>query len=460
MPLEIDRLLEPIAPTAPCGVDLRYEPRFDQLEADAEPRYDYERVNGGGDRRIVRPRQWARIREGALELAAEGRDLRLMLLLLRSLVGTDGAIGLRDGLRLIRHSLDRYWEDLHPRLDPDEEEPAQQGALRLACLEQLTDDSRLLDELVGAVLIDARGLGDAGLREIRHALGRKPLSNGEEGPDRALVEAIFKAAEPGRLEAVRQAIDEAGAELAAIESVLVQRFGGAAVPDFSGLSGLLREMAGDFGSLAPPREAQPQVANEQPGVTVAHPAHDGATDPAAATMRSAGPGRLETPADVVQTLDQVLEYYRCKEPSSPIPLLVQRAKKLVPMGFVELIADLAPAGLPELKELSGVEESALRGAGSAQGASNGEALPETTAATAAIHSPGQVRTRSEVVGALDQVLDYYRAKEPSSPVPLIVERTKRLVPMSFVELVADLAPAGLQQIRKIGGVGEKDNSHQ
>jgi hypothetical protein len=40
-------------------------------------------------------------------------------------------------------------------------------------------------------------------------------------------------------------------------------------------------------------------------------------------------------------------------------------------------------------------------------------------------------------------------------VPLIVERTKRLVPMSFLELVADLAPAGLQQIKKLSGVGEK-----
>jgi type VI secretion system protein ImpA len=59
------------------------------------------------------------------------------------------------------------------------------------------------------------------------------------------------------------------------------------------------------------------------------------------------------------------------------------------------------------------------------------------------------------VGALDRVLEYYRTQEPSSAVPLIVERTKRLVPMSFLELVADLAPAGLQQIKKLSGVGEK-----
>ena len=457
MPLEIARLLEPIAPTAPCGAELRYDPRFDQLEADAEPRYDYERVNGGGDRRILRPRQWPRIRDAALELATEGRDLRIMLLLLRGLVGTDGAIGLRDGLRLIHHSLDRYWEDLHPRLDPDEQEPAQQGALRLACLEQLTDQSRLLDELARAVLIDARGLGNASLREIRHALGRKPLPNGEEAPDRALVEAIFKAAEPERLEAVRQAIDEAGAELTAIEAMLTQRLGGAALPDFGDLSRLLREMAGDFGSLAPPREVKPDVVSEGAGVRAPDSGQDGAADPAAATMRSVGPGRLETTAEVVSTLDQVLEYYRCKEPSSSIPLLVQRAKKLVPMDFVALIEDLAPAGLPELKEIGGFDEG---GVGSPPERSNGEAPPATTGATAQPHSSEPLKTRSEVVAALDRVLAYYRTQEPSSPVPLIVERTKRLVPMGFVELVADLAPAGLQQIKKISGVDEKGSSAQ
>jgi type VI secretion system protein ImpA len=457
MPLAIETLLEPITPTAPCGTELRYDPRFDQLEADAEPRYDYERVNGGGDRRILRPRQWPRIRDAALELATEGRDLRIMLLLLRGLVGTDGAVGLRDGLRLIRHSLDRYWADLHPRLDPDEQDPAQQGALRLACLEQLTDQSHLLDELTRAVLIDARGLGDASLREIRHALGRKPLPNGEEAPDRALVEAIFKAAEPERLEAVRQAIDEASAELAAIEALLAQRLGGAALPDFAELSQLLREMAGDFSAWAPPREVKPDGVSEGAGVRAADATQDGAADDAAAATMRVRAGRVETAADVVRTLDQVLDYYRCKEPSSPIPLLVQRAKKLVPLGFVALIEELAPAGLPELKEVGGLDEG---GARSSPESSNGEAPPATPGATAQAHSSDPLRTRSEVVGALNQVLAYYRSQEPSSPVPLIVERTQRLVPMSFMELVADLAPAGLQQIKKISGVGEASNSAQ
>ena len=155
---------------------------------------------------------------------------------------------------------------------------------------------------------------------------------------------------------------------------------------------------------------------------------------------------------MIHTLDQVLEYYRCKEPSSPIPLLIRRAKKLVPMGFIELIADLAPAGLAELKAIGGIDGGEAKPSSQL---ANGEEATVTPASGAEAHSTGELKTRSEVVGALDQVLDYYRTQEPSSPVPLIVARTKRLVPMNFVELVADLAPSSLEEIQRISGVGEE-----
>jgi type VI secretion system protein ImpA len=54
-------------------------------------------------------------------------------------------------------------------------------------------------------------------------------------------------------------------------------------------------------------------------------------------------------------LDLVLDYYRREEPSSPIPLLLERIKKLVPMNFLDLMAELAPAGVPEFKALAGLE---------------------------------------------------------------------------------------------------------
>ena len=42
--------------------------------------------------------------------------------------------------------------------------------------------------------------------------------------------------------------------------------------------------------------------------------------------------------------------------------------------------------------------------------------------------------------ALELVIDYYRRREPGSAVPLLVERARRMVPMTFMEAIGDLAP--------------------
>ena len=68
---------------------------------------------------------------------------------------------------------------------------------------------------------------------------------------------------------------------------------------------------------------------------------------------------------------------------------------------------------------------------------------------------GQVRGREDVVRLLDRICEYYRAHEPSSPVPLLLERAKRLAYMDFLSIVQDLAPSGLTEVNTIRGpVGE------
>ena len=53
---------------------------------------------------------------------------------------------------------------------------------------------------------------------------------------------------------------------------------------------------------------------------------------------------------------------------------------------------------------------------------------------------------------LEQICDFYRRTEPSSPVPLILQRARRLVDMDFVQLLTDLAPESLNQINVIAGI--------
>ncbi|MCF6236921.1 MAG: hypothetical protein L3J70_11220 [Gammaproteobacteria bacterium] len=49
----------------------------------------------------------------------------------------------------------------------------------------------------------------------------------------------------------------------------------------------------------------------------------------------------------------------------------------------------------------------------------------------------------------------FTSRGGSSPVPLLLQRTKRLVSMDFMEIVKDLASDGVQQVEKVMGVDEK-----
>ena len=61
--------------------------------------------------------------------------------------------------------------------------------------------------------------------------------------------------------------------------------------------------------------------------------------------------RLDNRDDVLKALDLVVDYYRRREPGSPVPLLIERARRMVPMTFMEAIGDLAPDALNRLKDL-------------------------------------------------------------------------------------------------------------
>ena len=53
---------------------------------------------------------------------------------------------------------------------------------------------------------------------------------------------------------------------------------------------------------------------------------------------------------------------------------------------------------------------------------------------------GRFSSRQDAIRALDAVADFFRRNEPSSPIPLFVERAKRLVSKDFLEVLADIAP--------------------
>ena len=86
-------------------------------------------------------------------------------------------------------------------------------------------------------------------------------------------------------------------------------------------------------------------------------------------------------------------------------------------------------------------ETPVEGAESAQGSQ-----------IAAQPMSGTINSREDAIRALDKVCDYFKQHEPSSPVPLLLQRAKRLVAKDFIEIIRDLTPAGVAQAEEIGGI--------
>jgi type VI secretion system protein ImpA len=74
----------------------------------------------------------------------------------------------------------------------------------------------------------------------------------------------------------------------------------------------------------------------------------------------------------------------------------------------------------------------------------------------AVIGVGSIKTREDAIRALDAVIAFFRKNEPSSPVPMFVERAKRLVAKDFLEVLLDIAPDGLDQAKRVGGIRDEE----
>jgi predicted component of type VI protein secretion system len=87
---------------------------------------------------------------------------------------------------------------------------------------------------------------------------------------------------------------------------------------------------------------------------------------AAAGEGAAAGGAVKSRQDAIRALDAVAEFFKRTEPSSPIPMFLARAKRLVSKDFLEVLADIAPEALAQARAAGGL------GQGDTQSAKQGE----------------------------------------------------------------------------------------
>ena len=72
-------------------------------------------------------------------------------------------------------------------------------------------------------------------------------------------------------------------------------------------------------------------------------------------------GVVKSRQDAIRALDAVADFFRRTEPSSPIPLFLARAKRLVSKDFLEVLADIAPEAVAQARAAGGIESRASSG---------------------------------------------------------------------------------------------------
>lgn len=338
--IDIDSLLAPVSATNPTGDNLEYDSAFLELERAAQPKPDQQM---GGTIIPGEPINPAAVHKQATELLGKTKDLRVACYLVQALAVARGFEGLSDGLGLVHGMLDRYWASVHPQLDPDDND----ATMRVTALAWLNTPA-LLTSLRNTPMFTSRTFGPIGLRELAIASGELPQPT--QGPkyEAAQIDAAFQELTLEPLSALDQVLSHGTTLLHGIEAVFDKQASGS--PDFAPIKRVLQQATS---ALRPRIATLQQEMAERAAEEAAAQAAETAAGESPTPSRRAISGEISSREDVLKMLDKICAYYARYEPSSPLPLLLKRCRRLVPMSFKEIVGDLAPDALAKVELITG-----------------------------------------------------------------------------------------------------------
>jgi type VI secretion system protein ImpA len=340
--IEVGQFLAAVAPDNPCGVDLGSDLAFYELENAARGKLT--RSENGSEKDLEEP-DWPVVRRLAEALMPRTKDLRIILHMTRALTRTEGYSGLVSGLEVLRGWIESYWDGIHPRLDPaDGNDPTE----RINILLGFADPLNLVQFVRQSTLVESREFGRISLRDYDIASGKQTPPIGTAPANMATIDACFRAAELIPLQKTQCAISECIDHVAALTKVLVEKLTSERAPDFTPLlNNLMRAkkvLDEVLVSKGAPVEKTTSLETDRPPTLTSQAAKTGEFGP------------LSSRDDCVKVLDLVADYFKRREPSSPIPLLIERAKRLMAKDFMEIMQDLAPDGVAQANKIFGTEK--------------------------------------------------------------------------------------------------------
>jgi type VI secretion system protein ImpA len=333
-------LLEPITEDQPCGVNLedtellasfdafRLFGQARPLDAPAEP----------DEKRIPKPPEspeWGEIRDKALEALAKSKDLRLLAYLGTALLRTDGVTAFAETLNVASRWLDMHWSQTYPLVDED-------AILRRNALNCFADPMAVVDGLRRVPLVRSRQHGTFSLRDVDIATHQLLPGEGGAQVDENQVNAAFGSMPLAELTQLHDSVVGAVTSLHKIDASMRDAAGSEATPSFDPLAAQLARTS---------QVLRAQLASHPDSAAAAAGVDSGVGDGASVS------GVVKSRQDAIRALDAVADFFKRTEPSSPIPLFLERAKRLVSKDFLEVLADIAPEAVAQARAAGGLKQS-------------------------------------------------------------------------------------------------------
>jgi type VI secretion system protein ImpA len=341
-----DALIQPISADRPCGENLEDTALLASFDAFRVFGHSTLPAPFGTQSKPGEPQatwpDWNQVRTRSAETLTKTKDLRVLAHLAAAFLRTDGLVPFLDMVSVSAQWLEQYPKDVYPLIDED-------GIVRRSAFNCFADPFAVIDTLRRQPMVNSRAHGTFTLRDIEIASGAVPPPKGEAPPDKERLAAAFAEMALDELVRLADAVAAALAGVKRIETVTLETVGPDAVPSFEVLTTALTRMDKFLrGERATRGNGHAEMADPQ-------------ADPTADSQEAGAPimmlSSIKTRQDAVRALDAVSEYFQQYEPSSPVPLIIERAKRLVSKSFLEVLADIAPDAVAQARNVGGVKQS-------------------------------------------------------------------------------------------------------
>ncbi|MDZ4391418.1 ImpA family type VI secretion system protein [Cypionkella sp.] len=430
--MRLDDLIKPISPDAPCGEDLLAldDPDYCDYYFNVEDRLPtsyFNMVRGTlfDAKSVDQKAESAQIDA----LLKRSRDLRLLGLEAKFQILAGRFKGFADAVMGFAGLIEAYPGDVHPVDAVD----------RRNAIEELNALATIAAPLDYAILLTDKRIGDVIYRGYGTASGKIPTREGEQQGDVGNITGALSSAENAK------AVDALYAQLiglrAAIKTIVQLCQSGAQpfAPKLDRLDDKLADILamvvaarGDLGAAVAP------VVEGTEGEAAA-PISAGA-----ATTITVQTGTTEVPNHRIayQLLQAVERYFATTEPASLALVLVTQSRLLIGRPLVEaldaLLENSAGYATISFGTETGFAISMARMrdlSGQANIASDDYATPDENDPPAP-----EVVSRDHAGQILKQIEDFFRMREPASPIPILLFKARNMLSKDFHALVRELIP--------------------